>query len=42
MSKLLYFTQAMVEGAFALLLIQLSLLLAQYVDWVLLFRGAFE
>lgn len=42
MSRLLYFTQALVEGALALLLFQLSMLLAQYVDWVLLFRGAFE
>lgn len=39
MSKLLYFTQACVEGALALLLLQITLLLAQYVDWVALFNA---
>lgn len=42
MSRLLYFTQALVEGALALLLFQFAMLLAQYVDWVSMFEGAFE
>ena len=39
MSKLLYFTQALVEASLALLLINLSMLLAQYVEWNAMFSA---
>lgn len=33
MSKLLWFTQALVEASLALLILQITLLLGQYVQW---------